>query len=775
MVAKTGTGANDTLYGGPGGDQLVGLAGDDTYGVYSQLDTVVEQAGEGSDRILTFASYALTAGASIETLSTAINSATDPVQLTGNEISQFIIGNFGANTLDGRGGGDAMIGLAGNDVYYVSERTDFVIEAANGGTDIVYTRGDFVLNAGSSVETIAVASSARNVALSIGGNELAQSISGGNGGDTLNGGGGADTLSGGLGDDTYRLFGGETVIEDFGGGYDRVFTSGSFALPEQSVGQLPSVEFISTAVNAGTEAINLAGSLVAQTMIGNYGNNIIDGRGGHDTLIGLRGDDVYRVYGYGEAVIENAGEGNDTVFASGNYTLTAGASVETLSTASNGVRGFINLTGNEFAQTVIGDFGDNILDGGGGNDTLFGLQGNDIFQFTTAPGAGNVDTLADFGNGADRIRLDLNRFAGLTSGTLASTAIAIGAAAADADDRIIYNATTGALSFDGDGTGSAAAVQFAILPTGLSASQIVVDVANIINPTGVVTLVEGGPAYLVGGATGAGVDLAATYPAATSFVIGTGGLGAPTDLVFGPNSIGVPVTFSSSRSVGAFDFSQLATGLRLTPSTDFTTAAGQTIIAYPPTGSSFTVTPSSITGTSFDDYIDASRRSTEAFSPVDLRFGPTLNGGTGNDTLIGGYRMDGGAGNDLLVSSLNGIMVGGSGADTFRIGVDTRYVGQQRAPNTLLDFDPAEDRIELIKSSAFTSFTMVLTPGSLPVSQFTTDPAAYTPGTETLFYDRATGDLSFYSYLGNGPAFRVIAHLPTDLDLTAANFTVVGP
>ncbi|MBB4154610.1 Ca2+-binding RTX toxin-like protein [Sphingomonas jinjuensis] len=755
---------------------MIGLIGDDTYGVYSQLDTVIEQANEGNDRVLTFAGYALTAGASVETLSTAINSGTDPIQLTGNEISQFIIGNFGANTIDGRGGGDAMIGLGGNDVYYVSGRTDFVIETANGGNDVVYARGDFVLNAGSSVETIAVATSARNVALSIGGNELAQSISGGNGADTLNGGGGADTLIGGLGDDTYRLFGGETVIEDFGGGYDRVFTGGSFALPEQTARQVPSVEFISTAVNADTEAINLAGSLVAQTMIGNYGNNVIDGRGGHDTLIGLRGDDGYRVYGYGEAVIENAGEGSDTVFASSNYTLNAGASVETLSPANNGVRGFINLTGNEFAQTIIGDFGDNVLDGGGGNDTLLGLQGNDVFRLTTAPGTGNIITLADFGNGADRIRLDLNRFAGLTSGALASTAIAIGAAAADADDRIIYNAATGALSFDSDGIGSAAAIQFAILPTGLSATQIVVDVANIINPTGVVTLAEGGPAYLVGGATGAGVDLAATYPSATSFVIGTGGLGAPTDVVFGPNSIGVPVTFSSSRSVGAFDFSQLATGLRLTPSTDFATTAGQTIIAYPPvSGSSGAVGPSAVTATAFDDYIDASRRAAEGSSPGDLRFGPTLYGGAGNDTLIGGYRMDGGAGDDLLVSSLNGIMVGGAGADTFRIGVDTRYLGQQRAPNTLLDFNPAEDRIELIKSSSATSLTTLLTPGALPANQFTTDATAYSPGMETLFYDRMTGDLSFYSYLGNGPAFRVIAQLPTDLDLTAANFTVVGP
>jgi len=55
----------------------------------------------------------------------------------------------------------------------------------------------------------------------------------------------------------------------------------------------------------------------------------------------------------------------------------------------------------------------------------------------------------------------------LEEGTLASTYFNSNAtgAAADSNDYILYNATTGALSYDADGNGAGAAVQFATLTT----------------------------------------------------------------------------------------------------------------------------------------------------------------------------------------------------------------------------------------------------------------------------------------------------------------------
>jgi serralysin len=59
-------------------------------------------------------------------------------------------------------------------------------------------------------------------------------------------------------------------------------------------------------------------------------------------------------------------------------------------------------------------------------------------------------------------------FAGLSAGALAAGAFQTGANATQADDRIIYNAATGALSFDADGNGGGAAMQFASLASGLA-------------------------------------------------------------------------------------------------------------------------------------------------------------------------------------------------------------------------------------------------------------------------------------------------------------------
>jgi serralysin len=144
------------------------------------------------------------------------------------------------------------------------------------------------------------------------------------------------------------------------------------------------------------------------------------------------------------------------------------------------------LTGNIAANVLKGGFGNDTLDGGDGNDTLFGEGGNDLmtggagadrFTFQDSLGAGNADHVADFATGSDKILLENAIFASLGAGPLAAGAFVVGTAAADASDRIIYDAATGTLFYDSDGSGAGAALLFATLdnaPATLSASDFLV-------------------------------------------------------------------------------------------------------------------------------------------------------------------------------------------------------------------------------------------------------------------------------------------------------------
>lgn len=135
---------------------------------------------------------------------------------------------------------------------------------------------------------------------------------------------------------------------------------------------------------------------------------------------------------------------------------------------------------NSGADVLIGSAAADILKGGLGADTVTGLGGADLFFFNTALGGGNIDTIVDFNVAEDRIRLDNNIFSELSdNGGLApllAGAFNTGAAASQADDRIIYDSATGALRYDQDGSGILVGVQFATLTTGLALTAANFDV-----------------------------------------------------------------------------------------------------------------------------------------------------------------------------------------------------------------------------------------------------------------------------------------------------------
>lgn len=136
-----GTG-NDTLQGGAGFDTMNGEGGDDIYYVGEAGDYLVENEGGGTDRIYSSISYTL--NANVEEL---VLSGTAAVNATGNALDNLIYGNSAANILNGALGNDNMVGGLGDDVYYVGEAADYLVENAGAGTDRVYSSISYSLNA----------------------------------------------------------------------------------------------------------------------------------------------------------------------------------------------------------------------------------------------------------------------------------------------------------------------------------------------------------------------------------------------------------------------------------------------------------------------------------------------------------------------------------------------------------------------------------------------------------------------------------------------------
>ena len=110
--------------------------------------------------------------------------------------------------------------------------------------------------------------------------------------------------------------------------------------------------------------------------------------------------------------------------------------------------------------------GDDLLSGGPGSDILIGGSGRDSFRFDvnfkTDP---SVDTILDFNVDEDVMLLSAGIFTNLgPAGPLASKAFALGAAAKDADVRILFDSKgTKGVYYDADGIGPTAAVMIAKL------------------------------------------------------------------------------------------------------------------------------------------------------------------------------------------------------------------------------------------------------------------------------------------------------------------------
>jgi Ca2+-binding RTX toxin-like protein len=149
---------------------------------------------------------------------------------------------------------------------------------------------------------------------------------------------------------------------------------------------------------------------------GGAGNDLIDGGPGSDILAGGEGDDLLILYTTTDVVVENPGEGSDTVRLAYNVTeptlidLTSayGGNVENVQAVGTGR---FNLTGNAEANRLTSNASINILIGGAGDDTLDGRLGGDTLIGEAGDDTYVVDNSRDTftenpGEGTDTVRIN---------------------------------------------------------------------------------------------------------------------------------------------------------------------------------------------------------------------------------------------------------------------------------------------------------------------------------------------------------------------------------
>ena len=352
---------------------LVSLAGMPLLGAYTTVTVYADAAYTqtiamlNSDTDLSFPDYFAHTASVVFAGADEVHGSADGLTLYG----------FGGNdTIYGEMGSDTLVGGDGDDTFVVDDAGDTVSELGGEGTDSVVTSLTHALAA--NVENLTLTGTS---AINGTGNALDNTIIGNAVSNVLDGGVGADTMEGGAGDDTYMVDDlADAVIESADAGDDTIVSTISLSLAG-----FAGVERLTLSGSAALDATGndldnvLTGNAQINHLSGGGGNDTIDGLSGADVMTGGSGDDTYFVDDAGDAVTELPDEGNDTVYATVNYTLTA--NVENLILAG---LADISATGNDLANTILGNAGANVLDGSAGADSLNGGAGDDSYVIDNA-------------------------------------------------------------------------------------------------------------------------------------------------------------------------------------------------------------------------------------------------------------------------------------------------------------------------------------------------------------------------------------------------------
>ncbi len=242
------------------------------------------------------------------------------------------------------------------------------------------------------------------------GDSLESIVNAGAGNDTLNGGSGGETLNGGDGNDRVVAAAGDDRMAgslgadffDGGTGVDTVDYSGSNAAVFIDIPFGSEVGGHAEG-DALFDVENVTGSAFNDRLRGGAGANDLRGGDGDDDLGGGAGADRL-----------DGGAGIDSVSYSASN---AGVNVVLTSSVGFGgdaegdvLIGIENLDGSDFADTLVGDAGNNtlfgfggddVLTGGAGADTLLGGGGFDSVNYAASSAGVTVDLVNSVGTGGD--------------------------------------------------------------------------------------------------------------------------------------------------------------------------------------------------------------------------------------------------------------------------------------------------------------------------------------------------------------------------------------
>ena len=226
----------------------------------------------------------------------------------------------------------------------------------------------------------------------------------------------------------------EKIAADF---FDAIMSSGVFENERDTLTSIENVtgsSFNDRLVGDGSDNI-LAGLDGNDQLEGGGGNDTLDGGNGTDTMIGGTGDDTYIVLNSSDVVVENPGEGNDTIKTNKTtYSLAALPNVENLIYTGTGTT-VAKLTGNAADNQITGGNGNDTIDGGAGADTMTGGKGADTYI---------VDNIGDKVIEATNAGVDtVKSSATFTLGTNVEKLTLTGTAAIDGTGNALANTITG--------------------------------------------------------------------------------------------------------------------------------------------------------------------------------------------------------------------------------------------------------------------------------------------------------------------------------------------